>query len=73
MTDITTIWKQKDYDRQNAYDFVEALEIPLPIATVLSSRGINTPKKYNKFVNLNKKIVKFRYFQNYKKIKNVCT
>jgi single-stranded-DNA-specific exonuclease len=52
MTDITTIWKQKDYDRQNAYDLVEALEIPLPIATVLSSRGINTPKKYNKFVNL---------------------
>lgn len=52
MTDITTVWKQKDYDRQNVYDLVEALEIPLPIATVLSTRGINSPKKYKKFVDL---------------------
>jgi single-stranded-DNA-specific exonuclease len=52
MTDITTIWKYKEYNRQNVYDLVEALEIPMPIATVLSSRGINTPKKYKKFTDL---------------------
>jgi single-stranded-DNA-specific exonuclease len=55
MSDLTTIWKYKQYDRQNAYDLVEELEIPLPIATVLSARGINTPKKYAKFTRLDLK------------------
>lgn len=55
MPDLTTVWKYKQYDRQNAYDLVESLEIPLPIATVLSARGINTPKKYSKFTKLDLK------------------
>ena len=55
MPDLTTVWKYKQYDRQNAYDLVESLEIPLPIATVLSARGINTPKKFAKFTKLDLK------------------
>jgi single-stranded-DNA-specific exonuclease len=49
MTDIETVWKQKAYERQNAYDLAEYLEIPLPVATVLSARGLTSPKKFDKF------------------------
>ncbi len=49
MNDIETIWKQKAYNTQNVYDLVEYLQIPKPVATVLATRGLDTPKKYEKF------------------------
>ena len=49
MSNIETVWVYKKYDQQNVYDLADYLEIPKPIATILSSRGINTPKKYEKF------------------------
>lgn len=49
MSNIETVWVYKKYDQQNVYDLADYLEIPKPIATILSSRGLNTPKKYEKF------------------------
>ena len=49
MSNIETVWVYKKYDQQNVYDLADYLELPKPIATILSSRGINTPKKYEKF------------------------
>ncbi len=52
MDRIETLWKMRDCDMSQAKEFACELEIPLPIAQVMLTRGIDSVQKAEQFLDL---------------------
>ncbi len=54
---METVWRLKPADRNLALNLAYELEVPLPVASIYVSRGMNTVEEAEKFCNLSPKLL----------------